>query len=104
MGPAGLTGAQGPAGLSGFEVVSTMSPVAGVSSVSGFGLYTAVSSCPAGKHAIAGGYEAFGGATFMPAYASMPSTPQTWRVSLRNPDSAAQANVSVRVYVMCVNN
>ncbi|MEO5896703.1 MAG: IPT/TIG domain-containing protein [Vicinamibacterales bacterium] len=104
MGPMGLSGPagpQGPAGVSGYEVVSALSPVVPVGQ---FALYTATASCPAGKHAIAGGYEAFGGGRLMVPYASLPSTLQTWRVSLRNPDVTDQANVSVRVYVICASD
>ena len=104
MGSSGPAGPQGPAGVSGYEVVSETSPVIGSVSVGQFALYSATATCPAGKRAIAGGYEAFGGARLMLPYASMPSTTQTWRVSLRNPDVTDQANVSVRVYVICASN
>lgn len=104
VGPIGPAGPQGPAGVSGYEVVSEVSPIAGSISVAGFAGYTATASCPAGKHAIGGGYEAFGGGRFMLPYASLPATPQAWRVNLLNPEAASQTNVSVRVYVVCVNN
>ncbi|CAN5737515.1 hypothetical protein BH18ACI5_BH18ACI5_20180 [soil metagenome] len=101
LGPNGPAGPQGPAGVSGYEVVSELSPVVPVGQ---FALYTATASCPAGKHAIAGGYEAFGGGRLMVPYASLPLTSQTWRVGLRNPEVTDQANVSVRVYVICASN
>jgi hypothetical protein len=94
MGPAG------PAGVSGFEVVSALSP-ANPQNVGAFASLTGSASCPAGKIAIAGGYEGMGDAWFMYHYASYPSSPNTWTVSLKNRDSGSKLQVQLRVYVLC---
>ena len=55
-----------------------------------FASLTGSATCPAGKIAIAGGYEGYGDAWFMYHYASYPSAPNTWTVSLKNRDSGVQ--------------
>ena len=109
IGPAGPTGATGPtgpagpAGVSGFEVVSALAfPVP--TNVGGFASVTASATCPVGKVAVAGGYDGMGTeAWFMYFYASYPSAPNTWTVSLKNRDSGAKQAVQVRVYALCAN-
>ena len=100
MGPMGPMGPRGPAGVSGYEVVSTLWP-ATPQNVGSFATLTGSASCPAGKIAISGGYEGMGDAWFMYHYASYPSAPNTWTVSLKNRDSGTKFQVQMRVFVLC---
>lgn len=101
QGPTGLQGPAGPAGppgVSGYEIVTALSPVA---TVVGFGTFAMTATCPAGKHAIAGGYESLGDAIKLTPVASHPVTFDTWRVVLRSPQVTQTPNAQVRVYVVC---
>ena len=100
MGPMGPIGPTGPAGVSGYEVVSVLTP-ATPQNVASFASVVGSASCPAGKIAIAGGYEGLGDAWFMYHYASYPSSPSTWTVSLKNRDSGTKFQVQMRVFVLC---
>jgi hypothetical protein len=85
------------------EVVSALQP-ANPTSVAGFGTFTGSASCPAGKVAVAGGYDGLNTeAWFMYHYASYPSAPDTWTVKLKNRDAGGKSNVQIRVYVVCAN-
>ena len=86
--------------MSGYEVVSALSPAAPVN-VGGFASLSGSATCPAGKIAIAGGYEGYGDSWFMHHYASFPSAPNTWTVSLKNRDSGSKFNVQMKVFVLC---
>lgn len=82
QGEQGLTGEQGPAGLSGFEVVTEFSSDDGSGSVS---VHTA--TCPAGKAAIAGGWDFLGGGSDnLTVVKSLPRTSnagvQSWEVAV----------------------
>lgn len=109
MGPMGPTGPAGPAGpagtggggLSDLEVPSTLNPSPPVT-VASFGTLTGTATCPAGKRAIAGGFDSGGGAVQMVPTASFPNTESSWRVVLRNTTGGSLANAQVRVYVVCV--
>jgi hypothetical protein len=100
IGPMGPMGPEGPAGVSGFQVVSALSPTI-PTNVAAFATVTGSATCPAGKVAVAGGYEGMGDAWFMYHYASYPSSPNTWTVSLKNRDSGSKLNVQLRVFVLC---
>jgi hypothetical protein len=90
------------------EVVSALQP-ANPTSVAGFGTFTGSASCPAGKVAVAGGYDGLGSSSpvndswFMFHYASYPSAPDTWTVKLKNRDAGGKSGVQIRVYVVCAN-
>ena len=99
-GPMGPMGPMGPAGVSGLQVVSAYAfPVP--TNVAAFASATATATCPAGKVAIGGGFEGSGDAWFMYLYASYPSAPNAWTVSLKNRDTSAKNSVQVRVYAVC---
>jgi hypothetical protein len=107
MGPMGPMGPQGPAGpagdgtLTGVEVVWTLNPNP-PTTVSSFATITGNASCPVGKRAISGGFEALGGAIQMTVNGSFPASETTWRVVMRNLLTTSLANSQVRVYVVCV--
>ena len=108
MGPMGPMGPQGPAGsgdgtgaLTGVEVVWSLNPTPPIT-VSTFGTLTGNASCPTGKRAISGGFEALGGAIQMTINGSFPASETTWRVVMRNLLTTSLANSQVRVYVVCV--
>ncbi|MBA3641711.1 MAG: collagen-like protein [Acidobacteria bacterium] len=105
MGPIGPAGPAGPAGtggggLSDIEVLSTLNPSPPVS-VASFGTLTGTATCPAGKRAIAGGFESAGGAVQMLPTASFPNTESSWRVVLRNTTGGSLTNAQMRVHVVC---
>ena len=104
MGPQGPQGPAGPSGdgggLGAVEFLSTLNPMP-PTTVSSFSTLTGFASCPAGKRAIAGGYESLGGAAQMVPVASHPSSETTWRVQLRNLTATSISNAQVRVYVVC---
>ena len=123
QGPKGDTGAQGPQGpqgLQGAQGAQGLQGLPGVNGVSGFerlvtdtgtfSLGPSVSSsasvgCPAGKRAVAGGYELVSAsAQQMNVVTSLPvetTTASGWRVSYRNPMNVALSNLQVRVHVLC---
>ena len=103
MGPAGPQGPAGTGGggLSDVEVPSTLNPAPPVT-VSSFGTITGTATCPVGKRAIAGGFEALGGAGQMLPVSSFPNTESSWRVVLRNTTTGSMTNAQVRVHVVCV--
>jgi hypothetical protein len=70
--------------------------------VGSFATITGNASCPAGKRAIAGGFEALGGAIQMTPNGSYPVSETTWRVVMRNLLTTSLANAQVRVYVVCL--
>lgn len=105
IGPIGPAGPAGPAGtggggLSDLEVLSTLNPSPPVT-VASFGTLTGTATCPAGKRAIAGGFESAGGAVQMLPTASFPNTESSWRVVLRNTTGGSLTNAQVRVHVVC---
>lgn len=101
QGPAGPAGPAGPSGVSGYEIVTALSQVV---TVAGFGTFAMTATCPAGKHAIAGGYESLGNAYLLTPIASHPFAIDTWRVVLRSPQVAPTPSVQVRVHVVCAMN
>lgn len=82
------------------EVLSTLNPSPPVS-VASFGTLTGTATCPAGKRAIAGGFESAGGAVQMLPTSSFPNTESSWRVVLRNTTGGSLTNAQVRVHVVC---
>jgi hypothetical protein len=105
MGPQGFMGPMGPQGLpgiSGFQIAGNSTTV----SVPGNSTTTLAATCPAGKIAIAGGYDSStGGGTFALApVASYPSAPDTWRVTLRVSGISSAVVVTFRVYAICAAN
>lgn len=105
----GIPGAPGPkgdAGVSGYEIVSVAAPVSPAGVNSG-GQVSGVAVCPAGKRAIAGGFEALysqmSAASGLVASASFPLSEASWKVTMRNASGFAVSAVTVRVFAACVS-
>ncbi len=96
-GPAGPTGAQGAAGLSGYEVVGT--PLTTVT-INGNQTTALTIACPAGKIAVAGGFDYSGNVAAVTTVASFPLLPDTWRVLVRLSQVAA-ASFQGRAFAVC---
>jgi hypothetical protein len=102
QGPAGPAGSgDGTGALTGVEFLWSLNPNPPIT-VASFGTITGNAGCPAGKRAIAGGYEALGGAIQMTPNGSFPASETTWRVVMRNLTTTPLANSQIRVWVVCV--
>ena len=107
VGPTGPQGPAGPAGVSGYETVSQLWP-ATPQNVPALTTLTGSATCPTGKVAVGGGFEALTDGTYrMPQVGSFPSASvaggslDRWNVSLRNVDTLAKSQVQIRVYALC---
>ncbi len=89
--------------MSGFETVSALAFPA-PTNVGAFASVTASATCPAGKVAVGGGYDGWGGSV-VHALTTRPihPRPNTWTVSLKNRDAGAKLDVQVRVYALCAS-
>jgi hypothetical protein len=96
MGFIGPTGPQGPSGVSGYQVTSTFVTV----TINGNQTTTVNASCPSGKQAIGGGFDASGTALPLQLLGSFPAAADTWRVLVRLNQITA-ATFSVRAYAIC---
>ncbi len=101
MGPMGPSGPAGAGGVSGLEIVFTETPSA-PANIAGIGHLTGIATCPNGKRVVAGGFENMANSQILVPIASFPSDGNTWKVILRNPFSAAQPNMQIRVYAVCI--
>ncbi len=114
-GPAGATGATGPQGPQGFMGPAGPAGSNGVSGVeravgdsgpilmdSGASWWVSA-TCPAGKRAVAGGYELLSQAVNLTVTISAPleTDPATWRVAVRNNTAANLTKVQFKAYAVC---
>jgi hypothetical protein len=116
----GAPGAQGPQGLQGPQGVPGPQGFAGVNGVSGYERVqgdsptlqlapTVTSSvsvaCPAGKRAVAGGFEMVSmSSQSLSVIGSLPvdtTTSSSWRVAFRNSTTGSISNIQVRVHAIC---
>jgi hypothetical protein len=98
IGPQGAQGVQGIPGMSGHEVVFT--PFTSFT-VNGNQTVALNATCPAGKVAIAGGFDVSGNTASLTPVGSFPFSPDTWRLLVRLSQIGA-ATFQVRVYALCV--
>lgn len=103
QGPQGFMGPAGPAGsngVSGFErAVGDSGPILMDSGAS----WWVSATCPAGKRAVAGGYELLSQAVNLTVTVSAPleADPATWRVAVRNNTAVSLTRVQVKSYALC---
>ncbi|MGH9308490.1 MAG: collagen-like triple helix repeat-containing protein [Vicinamibacterales bacterium] len=105
QGPQGLPGPQGAPGadgVSGYQLAAVELPAFTV----GMNItYSLLASCPAGKKAVAGGYDLLTpNAQLLTITSSAPVEGATpgWRISYRNSTPTAQSNVRLRAHAVCV--